>query len=69
MNPTRRRKMLKVLSMICKLGACYYLIRMDDMMFQAVGVVLALGFILEQVDLYKNGNIMNNKGVENVRRN
>ena len=55
--------------MICKLGACYYMIQMDDMMFQAVGVVLAVGFILEQVDLYKNGNIMNNKGVENVRRN
>jgi len=42
---------------------------MDDMILVMTGVLLGLGFLLEAVDELRNGNIMNNKGVENVRRN
>ncbi len=61
--------LVKVFSYLFKGGACYYLFNMDDMILVMTGVLLGLGFLLEAVDELRNGNIMNNKGVENVRRN
>ena len=59
----------RIFSYIFKGSACYYLFKMDDMILAMTGVLLGLGFLLEAVDTLRNGNIMNNKGVENVRRN
>ncbi len=59
----------RVFSYLFKGSACYYLFRMDDMILMMTGVLLGLGFLLEAVDELRNGNIMNNKGVENERRN
>ena len=62
--------MTRILSFIFKFGACLGLVKYtDDMMLQAIGILLAIGFALEVVDILRNGNIMNNKGVENERRN
>jgi hypothetical protein len=61
---------LKILGFIFKFGACLGLIRYtDDIMLQTIGCFLAIGFALEVVDILRNGNIMDNKGVENERRN
>ena len=40
---------LGIFQYIFKAGACYGLFRYGDMMLQAIGVMLAIGFILELI--------------------
>tara|TARA_Y100001949_G_C15841890_1_gene266670 strand:- start:243 stop:431 length:189 start_codon:yes stop_codon:yes gene_type:complete len=62
MNP------LRVFEYIFKGGACYALIRYnDDMIMQAAGLFLLIGFTFRAVDEIRKDYIMNKKGVENVR--
>ena len=51
-------------------GACYALIRYnDDLMLKVVGIFLLIAFICRAVDELRKDYIIENKGVENVRRN
>ena len=62
MNP------LRVFEYIFEGGACYALIRYnDDMIMQAAGLFLLIGFTFRAVDEIRKDYIMNKKGVENVR--
>jgi hypothetical protein len=50
--------MVRIFSYIFKIGACYGFYIMDDQLFKAIGVILAIGFILELVDDIKKGIII-----------
>ena len=62
--------LLRILEYIFKGGACYALIRYhDDVMIKYFAIFLLIAFIFRAVDVLRKDYIMNNKGVENVRRN
>ena len=42
--------LIPIFSFIFKIGACYGLLITDDRLLQAIGVILAIGFLLEAVD-------------------
>ena len=62
--------LLKIFEYMFKGGACYALIRYnDDLMLKVVGIFLLIAFICRAVDELRKDYIIENKGVENVRRN
>ena len=53
--------MMQIFSFIFKIGACYGLWITDDRSFQVIGVILAIGFVLEAVDRLPKGSKIKEK--------